>query len=311
MLSLKAHAIISGSLFATMIVGAIAGNIAHDSGLLRDGTSVQFVIMVTYFTLFVVFGYSLIPLIVKLVLRGQGAIGNSNVGVVRTAVAHESKIVIAFWVLITLGLAVALPEAIKDGFFSPDAAAVIAATPSRGTVVARPGITVDEMKRLSSLPIKGSADSVFAEGNLFDFKIEGTGIGFQRCRYYFMTTSSKDRTRIANISVGTAQSKMTRAQLAAADAALRERLAADGWLTGYENERTEQQRQFHGGRPGGRSGLVWLHGDTVLRVMSRRLDDAKAGEDAATAGEWIQFVELSLRQDYSGLSRYEFAKPEP
>ena len=310
MLSLKAHAIISGALFATMIVGAIVGNIAHDSGLLRDGSTVQFVVMITYFTLFVAFGYSMIPLMVKLVLKGQGAIGNSNVGVVRVAVANERTIVIAFWVLITLGLAVALPEAIKDGFFSPDPASVIAATPSRGTVVARPGITIDDMKRLSSLPIKSTADTVFAEGNLFDFAIEGTGISFPRCRYYFMTTSSKDRARIANISVGTAQSKMTKVQLAAADAALRVRLAADGWLTGYENDRTEQQRQFHGGRPGGRSGLIWLHGDTVLRIMSRRLDDAKAGEDAATAGEWIQFVELSLRQDYAGLSRYEFAKPE-
>jgi hypothetical protein len=310
MLSLKAHAMISVGLLATMIVGAIAGNIAHDNGLLRDGSTVQFAVMIGYFTLFVAFGYSLIPLMVKLVLRGQAAIGNGNVSVVRAAIAHENKIVIAFWVLITLGLAVALPEAIKEGFFASDPAAVIAATPSRGTVVARPGITVDEMKRLSSLPIRGSADTVFAEGNLFDFAIAGTGISFLRCRYYFMTTSSKDRTRIANISVGTAQSKMTKAQLAAADAALRERLAADGWLTGYENDRTEQQRQFHGGRPGGRSGLIWLHGDTVLRIMSRRLDDAKAGEDAAMAGEWIQFVELSLRQDYPGIERYEFAKPE-
>lgn len=100
-----------------MVVGAIGGNIAHDSGLLVDGGATQLTVRIVFFTLFIVFGYSLIPLMVKLVLRGQASIGNANVGLVRTAAAYETRIIIGFWLLITAGLIVAIPAAIHDGLF--------------------------------------------------------------------------------------------------------------------------------------------------------------------------------------------------
>jgi hypothetical protein len=41
------------------------------------------------------------------------------------------------------------------------------------------------------------------------------------------------------------------------------------------------------------------------------MDDPVPGEDAATAGQWIQFIELWARQTYPYIERYEFAPPSP
>ena len=34
------------------------------------------------------------------------------------------------------------------------------------------------------------------------------------------------------------------------------------------------------------------------------------GEDSATAGAWIQYVDLSTRENYPNIDRYIFAPPE-
>jgi len=120
MFSLKAHALITGGLFAGIVVTAMVGNILHDSGYLPDSSGAQLAAKVIFFTLFVAFGYSCIPLMVKLVVAGQVGIGNADVGIVRALAAHQGRLVIAFWVLITLGLAVAIPAAIYNGFFDAE-----------------------------------------------------------------------------------------------------------------------------------------------------------------------------------------------
>jgi hypothetical protein len=124
MFSLKTHAIITGGLFAAMIVMAMVGGALHDNGYIADSSNSQLAAKIIFFTLFLAFGFSAIPLMVKLVLAGQTAIGNADVGVVRHVAAHETRIVIMLWVLIGLGLAIAIPAAIHDGFFdsSPSAA---------------------------------------------------------------------------------------------------------------------------------------------------------------------------------------------
>ena len=78
---------------------------------------------VIFFSLFLAFGYSTIPLMVKIVLAGQVKMGNSDVALVRAARAWETRIIVVFWILITLGLAIAVPAAIHDGFFDVDPAA--------------------------------------------------------------------------------------------------------------------------------------------------------------------------------------------
>ena len=64
---------------------------------------------------------------------------------------------------------------------------------------------------------------------------------------------------------------------------------------------------LHGGLTRGPDGRMWLKNGIVLDIGTRRMDDEAPGEDAATAGRWIQFVELWPRDDYPSIDRYVFA----
>jgi len=66
---------------------------------------------------------------------------------------------------------------------------------------------------------------------------------------------------------------------------------------------------LHGGKTRGPEGKLWLKGDTTLDIEERRLDDPVAGEDPATAGQWIQYVDLDTRKDFPSIERYVFAPP--
>lgn len=306
MLSLRAHALITGGLFAGIIGLAMVGNALHDQGLLPDSSEVQIGARVVFFGLTLALFFSAIPLMVKLVLGAQARV-NAGRPAVQRLIARERSIVFGMWGLTALGLAVAVPAAIDDGLFElsgDDAAAVIAATPSRGTLVARPGMLVAEIVRRSSLKLN-IGETVMSDGTIFTFEIADTAISLPRCRYYFVTYEKSDPTRIDSMSIGTSSRTGSLAEIEAADAALRDRLAADRWLAGHEVYRDDQDRRLHGGRSEGPSGRIWLNDDTVLQIQRRRLDDPKPGEDAG-AGEWIQFVELGERAHWPSIERYVF-----
>jgi hypothetical protein len=216
------------------------------------------------------------------------------------------------------GVVVAVPAAIQGGLFNPDGAtnsATPASTddfgPSSGTLVARPGMTLAEMLRGSTLHIDPAHQTTWtgsvAGGAVFDFRVAGTNIKFPRCRYYFVATYTHDPQRIESINVGTSPSAMSRPDLDAANDALRRKLAADDWLTGHEEYRDEEDRTLHGGATRGPDGTVWLKNSIVLDIGTRRMDDGAPGENATTAGSWIQFVDLWPRDDYSSIERYVFA----
>ncbi len=303
MLSLRAHAWITASLFAGIIAFAIAGNVLHDAGILKDGSVAQIIAMVVFFALFLAFGYSAIPLMVKLVLRGQTAIGNADVELVKTAIARDRTIVFVLWGLITLGLVIAVPAAFMGGMFdvAPKKRRVVE-VPSEGTLVAAPGMTTAEMQRRSSLKLV----DLSSRGRVFDFSVSGTKLTFPRARAYVIETRGE---RIVRVAVGVSQSPLSRGELEGEDALVREILSADGWLTGYDNYRSEQDKRFHGGMPGGKGGVVWLKGDVVLMIRAQRLDEPKAGESDA-AGRWQQVLELTSRSDFADFTKYEFAKPQ-
>jgi len=179
-------------------------------------------------------------------------------------------------------------------------------TPIQGTVVAAPGMTVDEIVKQSTLKLDRGVTTI-AGGALFDYRIPNTAIDFPRCRYYFMSTYTRDPSHVESINIGTSPSKLTRAQLEAADADLRARLKADGWLTGHEVYRDEQDQQLHGGKTRGEEGRLWEKNDVVLDIERRRLDDPAPNEDPATAGDWIQYIDLRLHKEYPWIERYVFA----
>jgi hypothetical protein len=130
-----------------------------------------------------------------------------------------------------------------------------------------------------------------------------------RCHYYFISTYTHDPRTIEAVNVGTLPHKVSRTALEKADAALRAKLKADGWLAGHEVYRTEEDRQLHGGNTQGPEGGLWLKNGIVFDIGARRMDDPKDGEDKATAGEWIQTVDLWSHDDYPTIERYVFAPP--
>jgi hypothetical protein len=308
--SLRTHAIISGALFVFMILIAVAGNALISSGTVKDLGPFQTPARILFFAIFAAFGLSLIPLMVKLVIGAQLRAGNANVGMIRVLADHQVAIVWTFWILILLGLAVALPAAIREGFISDSSPApatgTLANVPSRGTLIAAPGMTVDDVVKRSTLELDRGITTI-AGGAIFDFKIPGTAIELNGCRYYFMSTYTHDPARIESINIGTSPKKLTRAELTAADADLRSRLKADAWLTGHEEYRTQEDQQLHGGKTRGDEGRIWLKDEIILDIESRRMDDPVAGEDAGTAGQWIQYIDLRLRKDYPWIERYVFA----
>jgi hypothetical protein len=144
-------------------------------------------------------------------------------------------------------------------------------------------------------------------GAVFDFRIAGTNIVFPRCRYYFLATYTHDPQRIESINVGTSPAALSRAELDRADLALRQELAADGWLAGHEEYRSEEDRTLHGGLSRGPDGTMWLKSGIIIDIGTRRIDDAAPGDNGETAGRWIQFIDLRSRDDYPYIDRYAFA----
>ena len=73
--------------------------------------------MVVYFVLFCVLGFSIVPLAIRVFIFLQIKIGNAEVFLVRFLQAHEQSVVFGVWGLFVLGLCIAVPAGIKDGFF--------------------------------------------------------------------------------------------------------------------------------------------------------------------------------------------------
>lgn len=117
MLSLRAHAWTCAGLFAALIGIAILGNVLEAAGAAPPPRAYQLPFMIAYLTLFLAFVLSAIPVIVKTVLRAQA--GNAHVEPIAALIRQQDRIIWVLWILILLGLAVALPAIIADGFFTP------------------------------------------------------------------------------------------------------------------------------------------------------------------------------------------------
>ncbi|HEX4572349.1 MAG TPA: hypothetical protein VH184_18095 [Dongiaceae bacterium] len=267
-------------------------------------TDIQLPLQILFLGLVLALALAFVPVMVKLVIGFQLRAGNSDLALVRSAAARQNAIIWALWILMLAGLAVALPAMIRDGFFSAGAAPAEAADlgPSQGTLVAAPGMAVADMLAQSSVKLEGGgkANVPFAGGGVFDFHVAGTDTVFRQCRYYFISTLTKDPSRIEPLSIGTAPQKLTRAALEAANAAMRRQLKAEGWLAGHEEYKTAENQQLHGGATRGPEGWVWLKNATILDIETKRMDDPVTGEDPVTAGEWIQFIELWPEATYPG-----------
>ncbi len=315
MLTLRTHLIISGALFAALVGAALLGNALQRAGVAPLSGASRYVAVGLYFVLFIAFGLSVIPVMVKLVLSAQVRAGNQDVTAVAAAMRHENTIIWSLWGVIVAGLAIAVPAAIYGGMLGDAprrAIERVLAGPNLGVLAARPDMTLDDMVRQSTMKLDlRYARSAIAGGKdgVFDFTIPGTTLTFRRARYYHVTTYSDDPARVQAVNVGTSPEKMTLAAIDSADAALRARLAGDGWLAGHEVYRDEADQRLHGGLTEGPEGRHWLKDGMVLDINRNRMDEERPGEDRSTAGEWIQYIELWPAKSYSGMDRLDFQPP--
>src|SRR3982074_1196280 len=112
MLSLRAHALISGGLFATLVVLGWAGTLLEALDLVPPGPGIRLASLVIFLGLSVALAFSAIPLMVQLVLGFQVRLGNANRPLIRSLIARQRVIVFILWSLIALGLLIAIPAAI-------------------------------------------------------------------------------------------------------------------------------------------------------------------------------------------------------
>lgn len=75
-------------------------------------------IIVIAFLAVLLIAYAAVPFMVKFLASGQVMIGNANSPIVKWLGSHVWQITIGIWIIFTLGILIALPQMVKDGFFS-------------------------------------------------------------------------------------------------------------------------------------------------------------------------------------------------
>ena len=109
---------IFASAFGLLIVSAIIGNILESNGTLKTlSPNATSAVMIFYFALFCVLGFSIVPLALRFFISAQIKIGNGELFLVKWLQAHEQGFVFGVWIMFIIGLCISLPAAIKDGLF--------------------------------------------------------------------------------------------------------------------------------------------------------------------------------------------------
>lgn len=142
----RGEVIAAGVSFAGIFVAAIVAHLLVVAGL--PEATVQVVLKVVVILLFCVFSFALIGLMIHVFVALQGGIGNANVSMVRFMRENERRVTFGMWIFLGIGAAIAIPAALWDmGVqFKP-------ALKSQGVLVADIGMTLDEVRKQSSLKL--------------------------------------------------------------------------------------------------------------------------------------------------------------
>lgn len=80
----------------------------------------QRLLLVLWFAVFLLIAFSAVPLMIKLFVHLQIRIGNGEHRVIRWLAGHRWPMTFAFWGVFALGLLIALPTMLREGFFNPE-----------------------------------------------------------------------------------------------------------------------------------------------------------------------------------------------
>jgi hypothetical protein len=315
MLTIRTWAFIfAGALLATIVLASV-GKVLESSRTVDQRAALQLPAMIVFFTLFLVMGFSGLALMIRLLVAGQRWMGNEAHPFVRFLGAHETGIIVGFFVLCLAGLAIAVPAALSDGFFGRDAQVWLARWfrgASKGVLVANVGMNLDEVRRRSTIKVPEGIHSPLTDDRtvigevVFDFEIGDTGTRFPESRYYFMVTRKHGDLRLESLNIGISPEALPRAEFDEFRRKVQERFRTDGWASGRFVYRTPEQQRLHGGVTSSGEGSFWLKGETVVSFEPKRMDDEQKGEDPKTAGKWILALQLWDRATSSTYERLEF-----
>lgn len=79
-------------------------------------------LLILWFAIFLLIAFSAVPLMIKLFVYLHTRIGNGEHPVIRWVDTHRWPMVWGFWGVFALGLLIALPTMLREGFFNPDEA---------------------------------------------------------------------------------------------------------------------------------------------------------------------------------------------
>jgi hypothetical protein len=114
----KLFLIIFASAFGLLIVSAVLGNMLESNGMFKNLSPRGIAaVKMFYSALFCVLVFSLVPLLLRYFISAQIKIGNGELVLIQWLQAHEQEVVYGFWALCVIGVCIALPAAIKAGFF--------------------------------------------------------------------------------------------------------------------------------------------------------------------------------------------------
>lgn len=117
---MRRFAITAAASFIAIILASVFGSVLESTGHL-DGfefrRAVEIGILGVIGVAFVVLVYSVPPLFLRIFILGQERIGNGDLLPIRFLRANERHVCWAIWILMSVGLMMAIPAAIMDGLF--------------------------------------------------------------------------------------------------------------------------------------------------------------------------------------------------
>jgi hypothetical protein len=116
----KPFLIAVGIAFGLVIFGSIVGGVLQSKFKITidqvDPTWIM-AIKLFYLLLFLVIGFALVPVALNYFITMQIKIGNEDFVLIKWLATNAPQVVYGLWALFIVGLCIALPAAIKGGFF--------------------------------------------------------------------------------------------------------------------------------------------------------------------------------------------------
>ncbi|MFO1518914.1 MAG: hypothetical protein U1F57_04515 [bacterium] len=157
---------------------------------------------------------------------------------------------------------------------------------SKGTLVASPGMSIEEIRRRSTFPLAKdyrSGNEVFtvlSDSIAFDFELAGTGLKWPRCRFYNLQRYGEAPIHYVQIQVS---KNISWAEAKRQLQETGEKLKRDGWTPSVVDGKNAEERlteALQGPAPGYQVGFLWTKGDISLNFDARRFPYAVNGEKA-------------------------------